>query len=450
MDQSRFESFLDDGWSLVGQLHVWLSKWPHSSRDQSSLVDLISQLQSAWGIAEDLEFHRIARICLALEQSMERLCARNLEFTIERLNDLANVVACLQDVLLGLEATREEPACDLMSIAVVERHQSLPVWVAPPEPELALAIREPDSLASEQLERFANEIVPLADSEQLPVVPTTDRETECDYVDRTLLVMLEEFVNKIDDTCHKLHVRMVADEAPYVSTTSRLEQLAQSTRELVSDIARQARANVATIPFDMARSIESPVTAAAAAAAAALPVNLEADGMEEAAKFPQPSEEEAAVATTESADRVHDIQEELDRAEESIQQIVVDTPIKPKRILIVEESLFFRHLIGLAVQSAGFDSCSAETVDQGMAYLHQSPDFHAILIGSVVSAEIAQAISMSRQMHGAKVIGLVATDSLERQSDDVDACVSRSNPIQLISKLNQILSESTDPLRKSA
>lgn len=444
MDQSRYEFFLDDGWNLIGQLHVWLSKWPTASHDQSSLVELITELQATWAGAEDLGFRRLARICLALEQSMERFCARNLECTLERLNDLANAVSCLQEVLLGLEATREEPAYDMSSIAVIERHLTLPNWVPPVEPENAIVKLDRAAIVPDESERAAKGIVPLADSDLMNSIDEKNRElvAERDYVDRTLLVMLEEFVSKIDETCHMLHVRMVTDQMPYVSTTSRLEQLAHSTRELVSDIARQARASVETIPFETVPAIPAAVMPEP------VPMSLELhdEGLGEVVEStPVPEPHFQAV------DRHEEISEaDAGVEQQSLDPVVVAAPPAPKRILIVEESLFFRHLIGLAVQSAGFEACSAETVAQGLGFLNESPEFHAILIGSVVSSEIAHAISFSRHNHGAKVIGLVASESVERQSDGVDACVSRSNPIELISKLKQILSEPIEPIRMSA
>ena len=448
MDQSRYDFFLDDGWNLIGQLHVWLSRWPHAPHDQSNLVDLIASLQSVWGTAEDLGFRRLSRICLALEQSMERFCAQNLECTLERLNDVANAVACFQEVLLGLEATRVEPAYDLGSIAVLERHATLPIWT--PGGDLPRSIVKLDSspLVTEQFEPSSKQIVTLAENHLSANDEVADSELvpERDYVDRTLLVMLEDFVSKIDETCHKLHVTMIADQMPYVSTTSRLEQLAHSTRELVSDISRQARASVATIPFEAALKIDPPTVSEVQ------PKGLE---LHTDASFPideTPSIGEQRIDTdSESVAVEEEITETAEvSSQETVESLVVEAPPKPRRVLIVEESLFFRHLIGLAVQSAGFETISADTVENGLEQLHQSPDFHAILIGSIVSAEIAQAISMSRQNHGSKVIGLVASEDVGSHASDIDACVSRSNPIQLISKLNQILSEPSDPIRMSA
>ena len=448
MDQSRYDFFLDDGWNLIGQLHVWLSRWPHAAHEQSNLVDLIANLQSVWGSAEDLGFRRLSRICLALEQSMERFCAQNLECTLERLNDVANAVACFQEVLLGLEATRVEPAYDLSSIAVLERHATLPIWTPPEELTRSIMKLDPSPIASDQFELSSKQIVAHAENHLSPSGDVTDDEhvPERDYVDRTLLVMLEDFVSKIDETCHKLHVTMVTDKMPYVSTTSRLEQLAHSTRELVSDISRQARAAVSTIPFEAPLKIDPPMVSEVPPKGLELNTDdsIPVDQTLSIGEQRIDADTECVAVEEESTETA------VISSQETAESLVVEAPPKPRRVLIVEESLFFRHLIGLAVQSAGFETISAETVENGLEHLHQSPDFHAILIGSVVSAEIAQAISLSRQQHGSKVIGLVASDDVGTHASDIDACVSRSNPIQLISKLNQVLSEPVDPIRMSA
>ena len=109
MEPARVSTLLDHGWSIVGQLHQWLSTSRHEFHDRDELVVLIRELQTFWGRVDDLELKRFARNTLALEQFFESLCAKRLEVTPGHLDDLQAGIACFEDLLLGFEATGEEP-----------------------------------------------------------------------------------------------------------------------------------------------------------------------------------------------------------------------------------------------------------------------------------------------------------------------------------------------------
>ena len=444
MEQSRIEPFLDHGWGLIGRLHHWLSKWPCAADDQDTTIDVIRGLQSFWASCDDFGLSRLARTSLALEQLLERFCAQTLEFTSERLCDVTSGVASLQELLLGFEATRAEPEFEnVRTVLRLERHAQQAIW-SPPNSKVCDSIHQ----TAESPLTLVSSNTPIIDSDIAPtlsiVTTATAMETEIAIqekpFDQTLLAMLEEFVVKIDDTCHMLHVRMIAEDAPYVSTTSRLEHLSRSTRELVREIAHGANAIESTPIED---SIELPTIHAFSApllvTEAVTESQTKANGshllLESVSIIGEAIPPEIAPPTIQPV--IHE-------------PVVVESNTRPKRVLIVEESLFYRQLIGMAVQSAGFEPCTAETVAQGIDFLKQSCDFKAILIGTLINTEFSQAMDRSRIIYGAKVIGLLASDHDDRDGTGVDERVPRSNPLQLISTLNRVLNEAPDPIRKSA
>jgi CheY-like chemotaxis protein len=439
MDQAHIESFLDDGWCLIGQLHQWMSRWPQVPSDRASLIDLINGLQSLWGTADDLGLTRLSRISLALEQVFERFCARNLEVTNARLADVTAGVGSLQELLLGLEATREQP--DFTDLAVLQRlehHALQPKWRARDESIVVLESAAPPASVAPPVEVSSTPIAKIPQQQlqhELSASPL--------WSAPPLLMMLEQFVVKLDDTCHQLHARMVADETPYVTTTSRLEHLAQMTRQLVDQIGQQVRSTGSPqADGSSAEQIEFP--------AAGKPPRLV--DMSTAAVDLRPSTFDAR-PTPICRDET-EAETGLSIADFAVgprESELVHSGLRPQRVLMIEESLFYRHLIGLAVQSAGYEFHSADSVTRGLEVLDMSPDWSAILVGATVSAEIASVIQHLRQKNSVKVIGLTTSNYTGHDAaGDVDAMVSKSHPQELIAILNRLCQDRTGDTRKSA
>ena len=61
-----------------------------------------------WSTADDLQLNRLARTILAVEQILERICARSFVFSGERLQHVAAGIEPAGIAALGFEATRNQ------------------------------------------------------------------------------------------------------------------------------------------------------------------------------------------------------------------------------------------------------------------------------------------------------------------------------------------------------
>jgi len=412
MDQARVEFLLDDGWNLIGRLHQWLSRLPAAPADQASYLELIGRLQTFWAAADDLELTRIARASLCLEQVLERFCATGLQISEVRLQILTAGVGTFQELLLAFEATREEPVdCDMVELLQLERQMLLTVPVEQPATP-ALVVETPSSAE-------VNPVVPVAADQ--PVVPAPIERS----LNRKLVTMLDRFATKLDDACQRLHRRMVADESPYVTTTSRLEHLSKATRQL----ARKLRVRTKLIPWASAgrQTIEAPM------------LNQRNDSL-------------ALASTATNAHSIARLDDTRLNSETTLQ--IDELPSvgmaeAARQVLILEESLFYRHLITIALRSSGYQTVTVDLKSEGLFELDQVNKVDAIVLGSKLTAEILDAVQRYREYQGGKVIVLSSSDS-EPLPFDVDDQVTKSHPQQLINALDRCFATESDELRKTA
>lgn len=441
MDCTRLEFFLDDGWKLIGQVHQWLSALPESMRDRGQIDGLIRGLQSIWSNADDLEISRIARASLAIEQVLERVFAESMEFSSDLAIDLTDGTRCLQELLLGLEATREEPEFpDLGAVIRLERRISSVVWEN--REEIADACQEnfvevPEGI--QQSEAIAGEI-----KRDESVAESIDLDSHSHCTDKTLLGMLEQFVAKLDDTCQRLHARMLTDETHYVSTTSRLEHLSQVTRELVDQIICQAVPSLTSI-----KEVQTELNDVLAMASA-LNAQVQTPVAEPIVQI-QPSPYSV---------ELNKLTEEFERL---LPSTLLNTGVSPtsnlesddaesgrRRVLIVEQSIFYRHLIASAVQSAGFEPVIRETFAFVEKVLEDSSGIAAILMSPSDAAIAPGTIALIRSTQRIKLIGMKANQEQVDSIELFDACVVRSRPLELIAALERLLCSSGSPIRMSA
>ena len=443
MDQARIEFLLDDGWVLVNRLHQWLAAFPQGLNDRNALAELIGGLQRLWSVADDLRLKRLARVTLGLEQLFERLCARNLDFSTEEMqNVITSNVSGLQGMLLELEATREEPEIlELNSLARLERFVLQPVRHHS-EPVTSLIETSSLHFDDSQTTTISFETaVGLSDDERSVVIAET-----CDrpHVDQAWLELLEQFVVQIDATCHRLHERMVADELPYATTTSRLEHLAATTRELVERVVFRPQLDLAAPMLDRMETAVSLMIPEHS-----LPQLMTVEVISEVNRVGNESTFDTIVAPATLIGSTDETSVDGAPLVTPNLQELVKIQLAPRRVLVVEESLFYRHLICLAAQSASYETHAVESIEQGVSALEQSSNFQAILIGSAITPEMAQAIEQHRQSHGLKVIGLKGSEQTQLAADGVDDQVARSQPHQLISVLDRLLEDSSSDKRLS-
>lgn len=438
MDQACVDAFLDDGWGLIGQLHRWLSGWPHSAYDRVELVDLIGQLQSLWSMEDDLELSRLSRTTLALEQLLERFCSRTLEFDAELLADLTAATQVFQDLLLGFEATREEPAFSGLELIVkLERHVRRPhrsdIFHTNTEAGKAStpSVTERSSVAavsSSQLTADAS-----AATAPISIEPT---------IQPSVIAMLEQFVTKLDDTCHRLHARMLRDETPYITTTSRLEHLSQVTRDLVEQIARAAQGSGPFVPGEFMIRTESSLAVAEESllrVTSESPVEL----------MPPPALPRLTDAVRETP-RLPQV-ESISIESKILRQVGPDHSVSiSNRILVVEESLFYRHFIRIALETAGYEPVVPETIEEGRKHLDSATNFCAILASAKTAAILSDALNKARHRQGVKTVLLTTASNSESVACEFDDRVSVSHPQRLIAAIERLLGQSPNESRRPA
>ena len=431
MDKARIDIFLDEGWCLIDQLHRWSSKSPETADHGTELIILICDLQKLWSLADDLQLTHLSRTILAIEQIFERVCARSMSLCSERYSDVASGIEGLQELLLGFEATGEEP-----SSTNIEAIKRIEKWTKLATPEhRSLAMRD-SIIASNVLESTNSNpsfsIVPLTSSAiDVAAIQTS--------VDHSHVLQLEEFTAKLEETCRCLHARILADEAPYVTTTSRLEYLAEKTRTLVEQILREVR----SIGSAKVESETTPPTFNTAA--------------EHSKIFEDDSPNPLSILHSEPLrliDESPQIEHHPPSDDGSLSSISTAHEVirDSHRILIVEDSLFYRQLFAIAVHSIGYEAIFAESVAQAVDMLQTTIDICAILVGSPMTPAMVDAIEHCRSTNRVKVIGLTIRDqdTLPIANLELDAQVPKMHPQQLIGALNQLLVDLPDPTRKIA
>ena len=461
----RTERLLDCGWCLIGRLHQWLSVWPVGSTDRSELSRLIGDVQILWASADDLNLKRLARTCLAIEQFLERCCATLVEPEAILLSEITAGIAGLQDLLLGLEATREEPGfSNLASLCELERRVHTGPW---------LTTDRTDDLTSEQEIGVPRAIICSEPAAHSGVISSTelilDRTVEysnpavfANRIELPMLAMLEEFVVKVDETCQRLHENVSRDEAPYATTTSRLEHLAKTTRQLFEEMTQSIRGNnvpdVGDHPEVGTGSdhlIGNPLTFASFANEQNLALSDPENG-ELAPGRPGDSPPFSA-GNFSSAGRFNADTSEFRKDKLSIVEnlppsdempLATDVAVSP-RVLIVDESLFFRHLIGLALRSSGYECEALDPSKYDHCSLLNATSIRAILISSNVSVELARLISDLRLSHHKTVVGLTMYETDECICE-VDASVMKTQLGQLVAVLDSLLGSSHADDRKIA
>lgn len=128
------------------------------------------------------------------------------------------------------------------------------------------------------------------------------------------------------------------------------------------------------------------------------------------------------------------------------------TTVRSHKILILVESLFYRHLIEMALQSAGYETEAIDPADSESDWATQIPIliYRAILVTPTGASKRIEQIQKSQEMGQTRVIGLNATEQHENFVVELDACVWKSKPQQLISVLEQLFNPSSDFPRKIA
>lgn len=434
MDQARIDTFLDQGWCLIDQLHRWSSRTSVESDDRALLIELIRDLQKLWAMADDLQLNRLSRTILAIEQFLERICARSLAFNSERFHEVASGIEGLQDLLLGYEATREEPSyANLDSLLRIEQSAQQAAGI------------EDDKPAAD-----TNAIVSVFESahddsgSNSTMIPVTDScsvvSTSQSSLDPQKAVLLEQFTVKLDDTCRRLHARVLADEAPYVTTTSRLEHLAEETRLLAEEMIREAR-SMRLSPTQP--DFENPPHIFTVTADRIVSTT------EDQSKPPLVLPVKPSVIASD-APQLQRLTSITEASSQKVEPPAATVRANGLRILIVEESLFYRHLLGIAVQSAGYEPQIAESVARGLEMLQQTTELNAILVGSTLSPAMVSEIAQRRRSRAFKVIGMTLPGHEKVPVPDLDARVSKMHPQQLIAILDKLLLEALDQTRKSA
>lgn len=434
MDQARIDIFLDEGWCLIDQLHQWSASGQVESENSAVLNRLICDLQKLWSTADDLQLNRLARTILAVEQILERICARSFLFNGERFQHVAAGIESLQELLLGFEATREEP--DFANFGVLLRMEQAAREINQHDNDPSIVLIDPTAEATSlssmpEESNSASSMIPASNS---PLAVWTSQTA----IDPSRVVLLEQFTANLEDVCRGLLARIRADEAPYATTASRLEYLAEETRILAEQIVDEVR-QLGSAPIERASEVPSETCG----------IDEQPRAIEGPSIEFLPVQVETLSVANDSA-RLPRLTSIPECSSQSLGFAVAETKNDSIRVLIIEESLFYRNLLGIAVESAGYHPQLAESAVQGFEMLQRATDLCAVLVGSKVSPILANAIEQFRRQMNFKVIGMTLPGHEKVPVPDLDSRISKMHPQQLIAELDKMLNRSTDPTRKSA
>jgi len=118
-----------------------------------------------------------------------------------------------------------------------------------------------------------------------------------------------------------------------------------------------------------------------------------------------------------------------------------------RKVLMVEASLFYRHLFGDVLRTAGYEAIAIEGLPGQLEAIESDTDarFCAMMIGLPAATEAAQLIQRIRHQLGIHLIGLLTTQDHRFSTVEVDACVLKSHPRHLLDVLERLHRPSLEP-----
>ena len=202
MDQVRIDIFLDEGWCLIDQLHQWSTGAAGEDDDRVVLFKLIHGLQKLWSMAVDLQLNRLGGTILAIEQTLERICARAVALNGDRVDAVTSGIQGLQRFSWDSKQRREEPCFENFdALRLMERstHQACPQPDQKSEPSDPIATPNLLNVVSDN-SKSDSAIVPKTNS----VFDTFTSELP---IDPSRVALLEQFTAKLESTCRRLHAQ---------------------------------------------------------------------------------------------------------------------------------------------------------------------------------------------------------------------------------------------------
>ncbi|HEY0981346.1 hypothetical protein [Schlesneria sp.] len=111
-----------------------------------------------------------------------------------------------------------------------------------------------------------------------------------------------------------------------------------------------------------------------------------------------------------------------------------------RKILLVEASLFYRHLFGDVLRTAGYEPVLIEGLEGQLDSIESDPDarFCAIMLGLPATVEATQSVQRIRQKLGVHLIGLLSTEDHQLWKVEIDACILKSHPRNLLDLLERL------------
>lgn len=111
-----------------------------------------------------------------------------------------------------------------------------------------------------------------------------------------------------------------------------------------------------------------------------------------------------------------------------------------RKVLMVEASLFYRHLFSDVLRTAGYEPLAIEGAEGQLEAIETdtAARFCAIMIGLPATAEATRATQRLRLRLGVHLVGLLTTEDHEFSTVEVDACVLKSHPRRLLDLLERL------------
>jgi len=125
-----------------------------------------------------------------------------------------------------------------------------------------------------------------------------------------------------------------------------------------------------------------------------------------------------------------------------------------RRILLVEDSPFFRNLLTPLLQSAGYDVCATENADQALVVLEEQPEFDVIVsdieMPGMSGLEFATKLRSSEAWKDTPLLALSSHDTQQDIDRGIEAGFDEYIAKADHSALIDVLSRSANPVKNAA
>ncbi len=394
MASEELATMVDRGWAALPLARQVLSTLKDDPTVSASAGDLGRRLFRLAAGFKSYGEPIPGRLVLGLAEAFTELSLQKLTHSEQTFDLLQTAVSELGDLLVELDATGQ--------ITILEPIDTMTLL------EAMVAHQRTSPPATIHSERASPDVRP-------------DPLTDLHRCGDALFLASESLLNRVQ--CD--------DASPYSAPVSRIHHLASTLRERLGEITpRMQVANLPAVEPTVAQNSDQHEQ-----------VNSEDHIIGGSGLF----EEQACVVLAEVAIGSDVFHSEPDRLPAS----------RPPRVLVIDESPFFRMLLGTAIESAGHAAITRENLDEAETLLNDSQASDIVIWGGVGSSTLTDCLTdwILRRDDSRRplLIGLVnGTQNSDDVPPEFDHLVPRAQLTELLDIVRGKLGDATQAMKKTA